>query len=349
MPITTTQSEITSASTTGSAIPKSVIGAVAIGRNEGERLRRCLESLVDQVGQVVYVDSGSTDGSIELAESLGVHVVNLDLSIPFTAARARNQGIAALREIAARVEFVQVIDGDCSVIKGWLEAAWEAINEDPKRAVICGRRRERSPNETVYNRLCDMEWDGLPGEVSSCGGDALIRLSAFQEVSGFNPAMIAGEEPEMCVRLREAGWKIVRIEKDMAWHDAAMSRFKQFWKRAERAGHAYAEGNALHGHRPERFRRKEVRSVVFWAGVFPVAMLLLAVPTFGATLLLALAAYRRQYRRIREHRIDCGDLPINAQRYAKFVLIGKFAQLSGVIRYWARRVLRRRPTLIEYK
>ncbi len=139
---------------------RATIGAVAIGRNEGERLRRCLQSLVDRVGQVVYVDSGSTDGSVELAESLGVHVVNLDLSRPFTAARARNEGIAALREIAARTEFVQVIDGDCAVIDGWLEAAWRTINKNERTAIVCGRRRERFPDSTIYNRLCDMEWDG---------------------------------------------------------------------------------------------------------------------------------------------------------------------------------------------
>lgn len=349
MPTALAQPELNAAAPRDSSIPRARIGAVAIGRNEGDRLRMCLESLVDQVGQVVYVDSGSTDGSVELAESLGVHVVNLDLSVPFTAARARNEGIAALVEIAPQAEFVQVIDGDCFVIDGWLEAAWRTIDENETTAVVCGRRRERSPDETIYNGLCDMEWDGPAGAVASCGGDALIRLSAFNDVDGYDSSLIAGEEPEMCVRLRAANWKIVRIDQDMTWHDAAMTSFGQFWKRAERAGHAYAEGNARHGHRPERFRRREVRSIVFWSFVFPVAALALAVPTYGATLILAALAYVRQWLRIRRDRIDRGDSQKHSGRYAGFVLIGKFAQLTGISKYWMRRLFRRQSTLIEYK
>ena len=69
------------------------IAVVVIGRNEGERLRQCLMSIDKGVAGIVYVDSGSTDQSIALAESLGAQVVELDASIPFTAARARNVGI----------------------------------------------------------------------------------------------------------------------------------------------------------------------------------------------------------------------------------------------------------------
>ena len=64
------------------------IGVVAIGRNEGMRLRRCLESVVRRAAVVVYVDSGSQDDSVAFAKSLGVATVVLDLAIPFTAARA---------------------------------------------------------------------------------------------------------------------------------------------------------------------------------------------------------------------------------------------------------------------
>ena len=327
----------------------SLTGAVAIGRNEGDRLRQCLTSLVDQLGMVVYVDSGSTDGSCELAESLGVHVVNLDLSTPFTAARARNAGIKALREIDPDVEFVQVVDGDCSIADGWLEEAWQAVHSNPDAAIVCGRRRERFPKASKYNQLCDLEWDGPAGDVKACGGDALIRLSAFEEINGYDGALIAGEEPEMCVRLRQAGWRIVRLDHDMCWHDAAMSRFSQWWKRAVRAGHAYAEGHARHGKTDERFRRKEVRSIAFWGGVFPLMMLALAVPTFGATLVLAVAAYVRLWRRIRDGRETTGDERRLANLYATYCVLGKFAQLKGVLTYWCRRVFRRQSKLIEYK
>ncbi len=65
-------------------------GVVIIGRNEGERFERCLRSLVGRASPIVYVDSGSTDNSVGFAEShasSGVHVVRLDMSTPFTAAR----------------------------------------------------------------------------------------------------------------------------------------------------------------------------------------------------------------------------------------------------------------------
>ena len=76
-----------------------VIGVVVIGRNEGQRLERCLRSLAQGADKVMYVDSGSTDGSLQLAANLGVEVLALDMSTPFTAARARNEGFAALHQL----------------------------------------------------------------------------------------------------------------------------------------------------------------------------------------------------------------------------------------------------------
>src|SRR3954468_10399767 len=152
------------------------VGVVAIGRNEGERLRRCLESLEPAARPTVYVDSGSTDGSPDLARSLGADVVALDLSAPFTAARARNAGFERLLAIAPDVEYVQFVDGDCEVDPAWIPTATAAPDAGPEVAVVCGRRRERFPEGTLYNRLCDLEWDGAPGETDACGGDALMRV-----------------------------------------------------------------------------------------------------------------------------------------------------------------------------
>ncbi|MCE9606893.1 MAG: glycosyltransferase [Planctomycetia bacterium] len=213
------------------------IGVVAIGRNEGERLRTCLRSLVGRAGAVVYVDSGSTDGSVALARSLGAEVVELDLALPFTAARARNAGFERLRQVLPAVEFVQFVDGDCEVRSGWLADAIAAFEGQPRWAVVCGRRRERRPEASVFNRLCDIEWDTPVGEASACGGDALMRVVAFVEVGGFDDSLIAGEEPEMCVRMRRHGWTIHRLAAEMTWHDAAMTRLGQWWKRTVRAGH----------------------------------------------------------------------------------------------------------------
>ena len=155
-------------------------GIVAIGRNEGERLRRCLESVVGRGHAVVYVDSGSTDGSVERARSFGAEVVELDLSVPFTAARARNAGFARLEQVAPDVALVQFVDGDCEVAPGWLDLARAMLDERPDVAVVAGRRRERHRDDTPYNRLADLEWDTPIGEAAACGGDAMIRVKAFR-------------------------------------------------------------------------------------------------------------------------------------------------------------------------
>lgn len=165
----------------------SALGLVAIGRNEGERMRRCLESVMGRGLVIVYVDSGSVDGSVELARSLGADVVELDLSRPFTAARARNEGFERLSQIDTQVRFVQFVDGDCEVANGWLEKARGVLEENPDVGVVCGRRRERFPEHTVYNRLADLEWDSPIGESKACGGDAMMRVEASARSAAITP------------------------------------------------------------------------------------------------------------------------------------------------------------------
>jgi glycosyltransferase involved in cell wall biosynthesis len=267
------------------------VGAVVIGRNEGERLRRCLGSLVDSVRSVVYVDSGSNDGSVEYAKSLGVSVVPLDLSRPFTAARARNAGFERLLELEPGSSFVQFVDGDCEVVSGWIERGVETLTARTDLGVVCGRRRERYPGATIYNRLCDMEWDTPVGSALACGGDALMRVEAFLRAGGFDPELIAGEEPELCVRIRAKGFGIERLDAEMTLHDADMTRFGQWWQRSVRAGHAFAEGAHLHGAPPERHWRKESRRALFWGGVLP-AIATLGVPLSQGRSLMLLGVTR---------------------------------------------------------
>jgi len=330
-------------------------GVVAIGRNEGERLRACLVSARRDCAAVVYVDSGSTDGSTDLAKSLGVHAVDLDLSKPFTAARARNEGFSALMQIDPNLQAVQFVDGDCEIVPGWIAKAQAALDSHPKAAVICGRRRERFPNASIFNKLCDLEWDTPLGVANSCGGDALIRVAAFQEVGGYNPAVIAGEEPEMCVRLRDKGWTIHRIAAEMTLHDAAMTRFGQWWKRNVRAGHAYAQGNALHGEPPERFRERELRSIQTWA-VLPILTTVIAIgviaavaPPWCALGLLPLLLYPLLAVKVARKRMSGGTSVFDALLYGISVTVGKFPQWLGVRRFHSASRSGERIGIIEYK
>lgn len=335
--------------------PSLNIGIVAIGRNEGERLRTCLTSARRDCDLVVYVDSGSTDSSVELAKSLGVHLVNLDLTKPFTAARARNEGFAKLREINLNIDAVQFIDGDCEIVTGWIDKASAELTANPRAAVICGRRRERFPSATIYNRLCDIEWNTPIGIAKACGGDALIRVAAFGEVGGYNPAIIAGEEPEMCVRLRQAGWTIHRIDAEMTLHDAAITRFGQWWKRNVRSGHAYAQGNFIHGGPPEYFNRRQVRDIEKWA-VLPILLTFLivgvigfAAPRWAAFGFLPLLGYPMLAVKVSHQRTTTGT-PVNqALLYGFFLVLGKFPQWLGVRQFRAKRKRGQQSAIIEYK
>jgi GT2 family glycosyltransferase len=318
-------------------------GVVVIGRNEGERLVHCLRSVAG-AGPVVYVDSGSSDGSVALARSEGCRVVELDASLPFSAARARNEGLRVLLAEDPATELVQFVDGDCEVQPEWLATAGRALSASPGAAVVCGRRRERHPERSLYNRLCDLEWDTPLGEARACGGDFLARAAALDQVGGFDPAVVAGEEPELCLRLRRAGWKILRIHAEMTLHDAAITRFGQWWQRMLRSGHAYAQASALHG----RFCLRENVSIVFWAALWPLLALGLAAPSRGASLALLLA-YPLQIVRIARRERPRVARPADAWLYACFCVLGKWAQLLGQAKYLLARLRGRGPRLIEYK
>jgi glycosyltransferase involved in cell wall biosynthesis len=323
------------------------VGIVAIGRNEGERLRVCLTSALAQSGAVVYVDSGSTDGSAALATSMGASVVNLDMSIPFTAARARNEGFARLVALHPHLQYVYFVDGDCEILPGFIDAAAAKLTERPELAVAFGPLRERHPESSVYNKLCHIEWQTPPGEVKSCGGCAMMRISAFKAAGGFNDSIIAGEEPELCVRLRQRNGKILCIDTPMGLHDANITRFSQWWKRNVRAGHAYAQGAAMHGAPPERHWVKEVRSNDFWGLAIPIASIVLAVFTHGIGLVfwpvawdvLALKMYRNARPRL-------GN---DAFVYTFFIVLGKLPQALGQMKYRLTRLLGRQSQIIEYK
>lgn len=321
------------------------VGLVVIGRNEGERLKRCLRSISSDMSKVAYVDSGSSDGSSEWALAAGVEVVELDLALPFTAARARNAGLERLMVLHPGLRLVQFVDGDCELSPRWLATAAAFLADHDDIAVVAGRLRERHPEDSVYNLLCDIEWNTPVGEARACGGVAMMRTDALLEVNSFNSSLIAGEEPELCVRLRAAGWRIWRLPDEMAWHDAAMTHFRQWWRRMRRSGHAFAQGRALHGSLPERHYVVETRRAVGWGILLPLVCLAgaLANPAV-AWLLLAYPLQMLRLGLIRSVRRE--QVPWTQ---AFFLVIGRLPEGLGVASYWWSRWRNLTPRLIEYK
>jgi glycosyltransferase involved in cell wall biosynthesis len=332
-----------------------ICGVVAIGRNEGQRLIRCFDSIGTEY-PVVYVDSGSSDGSVEEARRRGLRVVDLDTAQGFTAARARNAGWRDLLSAWPDLTYVQFVDGDCEFAPGWIATAMAAIEAEPGLCAVFGRRRERFPDASLYNALCDDEWNVPIGLREACGGDVLFRVAALKAVGGYNDDLIAGEEPDLCLRLGQEGWTIRRIDAEMTLHDAAIMRADQQWRRARRAGHAFAEHCARHGARAFASWRKQCHSNLLWAVVLPLLALVLLVaglvsgwwlPLVGA--LLVAGIYPLQFARMTVRARRAG-VPLRfAVFQAWWLLIGKFAQTGGMLLYWRNRLRRRRNQLIEYK
>lgn len=320
------------------------IAAVAIGRNEGERLRRCLTSLRPHVSRLVYVDSGSTDDSVSFARGIGAHVVELDGSIPFTAARARNAGFAALR-VETAPSYVQFVDGDCAIDPHWIGAAAAALDADPSLAIVTGWRTEIDPDANAYHAIAEVEWHQPAGEIAACGGDMMVRASAFEAVGGFDPKIIASEDEDFVIRVREAGFRAVRLPLVMTRHDIAMTRLREWWRRNLRSGNGMAEVGDL---RPPHFRPERRRAVVF-GFVLPLMLLAGLVSGLWWLWLPAVVGYAVSAGRVWSWLRRGGMAPWLALRVAGLFTLAKLPQFIGMARFYLRGGRKATGRIIEYK
>ncbi|MFT6533123.1 MAG: GT2 family glycosyltransferase [Limimaricola cinnabarinus] len=320
------------------------IGVVAIGRNEGARLAQCLASLEGSGARVVYVDSGSTDDSLAIARAADAEIVKLDTDAPFTAARARNAGFAALKK-AGLPDMVQFIDGDCALEPCWLDAGAAALTADPGIGIVTGWRTETAPEATLYNAMAEWEWHRPPGDIAACGGDMMLRAAQFDALDGFDGAIICSEDEDLCLRMRAAGLRVHRLPRAMTRHDIAMTRLDQWWRRSVRAGHGFAEVGDRH---PGHFAG-ERRRVRLWGMALPIGAILggiaLGPALPSAVALLYGASWARSARRLRGE----GQPARRAAGLAALLTLSKLPNAQGMITYRLRRLRRREMRLIEYK
>lgn len=320
---------------------------VVIGRNEGERLKNCLKSLESYLSRTIYVDSGSRDASVAFAQSHCAKVIELSKDIPFTAARARNEGFFEALKLWPEVKFIQFIDGDCELDPKWLPFAKDHLQAQLTLAVVCGRTREKSPKHSIYNELCDIEWNTPIGESNSCGGIALMRTDVLSKLGGFDPTLIAGEEPELCFRMRNLGFRIERLDHEMTKHDANIHSLWAYCKRYQRSGYAYAQGFYKHS----QLNRKELANITLYS-LAPILFLgyclwsqRLIIFLLGLTILYSnlvtkvFLAYRKRAERTGA-----------ALLYALVLIPGKFFQFYGITEfYWNQLIKKSNRSIIEYK
>jgi GT2 family glycosyltransferase len=329
---------------------ESPVAAVVIGRNEGERLESSIQSVEEAGLRCVYADSGSTDGSLDLAQQLGAHVLMLDADRPFSAARGRNEGLAEMLRLSPSTQFVMFLDGDSILSPTFVSAALQTFMQKPGCAIVTGHLLERYPDASIYNRLCSIEWRSPAGPIidgRGLGGIMAVRVAAFRAVGGFNEQAIAGEEADLAGRLARAGWTAVKIDEPMATHDAQMMRMGQWWRRTLRSGHAMAHRYlGEEGPRPPHAART-VKSAVFWGLLLPLAIVLLLMPTRGASLLFLLGycwlAFRI-YRRSRLSGLDASD----AWLRTRYTILAKVPECLGILRYTVNR-FRHRFDVIDWR
>ena len=328
---------------------RTLVSAVVIGRNEGARLTRCIESVIGARGEgydieIIYVDSSSSDDSVSRARKLGAKVLEVRPERP-SAALGRNAGWRH-----AGGEYVLFLDGDTILHPQFIATALNAM-ADPRVVAAWGHRRELKPGQSVYVRVLDLDWVYAPGDTLFCGGDVLMRRAALEAVGGFDDNLIAGEEPELCARLRAAGGVIRHIDAPMTLHDLAIGSFRPYWRRAFRAGYAYAEVSRRCRETPARLWSREARRNVVHGGLIAAAPLCLAAawvlhPLVAATLTVSgIALIARSARK-------CAWKSPNRVTCILYALHSHFQQLPifcGQLAYRIDGALQRRRRLIEYK
>ena len=185
-------------------------------RNGARFLPTCLGSIAsdpypDGRRELVVADNGSTDGTAELAASLGARVMSKH-GVPVSV--LRNEGV---RQSSG--DLLAFIDVDHEIAPGWLAAAVRILN-DP-RVVAAGAPCHPPPTPTwvqaMYNAMRDHA--DRPIETRWLGaGNMVVRRSAFEGVGGFDGSLEACEDVDLSRRLRKAGGRLVNTPEMVNQH-----------------------------------------------------------------------------------------------------------------------------------
>lgn len=187
--------------------------------NEEKSIARAIESALAAVaplgGEVILADSHSTDNTVSIAQTYPIRIVQL------ANPEERCCGIGPqLGYQVAQGEFIYILDGDMQMLPDFLPQAINFMQENPQVAGIAGNIIEMNTTSLEYvSRNEKNDAHRKPGIVDRLDGGGLYRKSAIESVGYFsNRNLHSYEELDLAVRLRQAGWKLHRIDVDAVRH-----------------------------------------------------------------------------------------------------------------------------------
>jgi len=328
------------------------IDCVVIGVNAAKTLKPCLKSIKNcnypqDLITIIYVDGGSHDNSIAIAESLpDIQVIGLNLKHP-TPGLGRNAGWRI-----SSAPFVQFLDSDTLLDPDWLMTGVKAFQSDI--AAVMGYRLEMDQTRSVFNWIANLEWNSKPGDTESFGGDVIVRREILEETDGYDEVLVGGEDPELSRRIRLKGWRIRQMDANMTYHDLAMTRIKQYWQRAYRSGYGFAAVIDRFSHTPTPFWKKEFRRILVRGGGFLsltsialICALIKPFPPYGAMVALGLLLiglllllFPRLFR-VKYFRDDKKISYEQARVYAWHCSLVVIPDFLGVVRYYFGKICHR--------
>ena len=278
------------------------VSIVVIGRNEEKNLSECFRSILtidypSEKLEVIYVDTGSSDKSMDIARKFNVRVVEEHSEFP-TPGLARNRGI---RE--AKNDIIHFVDGDMTLDKEYLKNAIGILGKNNIACVI-GNVSERRAHSSFFARVLSHPWRSRKtGFINAPGAGGTFLRTVLTELGGYHHGIRYGEETELGFRILKAGYKIYMIDHEMGTHDYDINSFFDLFKQSIMMGKSF--GNVLvlppmPSYHDLQKRAKNILiqgTVVFAIAIFLVAgkqpLYLLCIPII--LVIYVVVHYRREY------------------------------------------------------
>ena len=242
------------------------VSVVVPTRNRAGYLEVALASLTAQdaaeAGEVLVVDDGSTDSTVEVTRRAGARHVSLEPPGGLNA--ARNKGV---RE--SRGSLVAFVDDDVWAPPGWLRALAEGAARYPDADAFGGpiRARLEGPAPRACGRekapITTLDLGAEDAEVTMVwGANFAIRREAFERHGAFDERLAGhGDEEEWLMALRARGGRIVYLAAAGLDHRRAGddARLRSLARAAYHRGRAARRTDARRGTQPSTIR--ELRNV----------------------------------------------------------------------------------------